>query len=124
MRVRTPVDEFQEPEISEVSEKARTSSPDWNPEEMVTVADSRFVSSTSASVREASMTEAPSPSVKARVSEASEIVGASFTNSSRPDVLKLPLDLYSVFAENSLSVMTSTYASLSLSLLVPLSSRK
>ena len=78
VRVRTPVDAFQEPEISVVSEKARTSSEDWKPEEMVTVADSRLVSSTSARVREASMTEAPSPSEKARVPEASEMVGASF----------------------------------------------
>ena len=78
VRVRTPVAEFQEPEISEVSEKARTSSEDWKPEEMVTVADARFVSSTSARVREPSMTVAPWPSVKERVPEAPEMVGASF----------------------------------------------
>ena len=62
-----------------VLEKARTSSEDWKPEEMVTVADSMFVSSASVMVREESMTVAPSPSVKARVPEASpEMTGASF----------------------------------------------
>ena len=80
VRVRTPVDSFQEPEISVVSEKARTSSEETKvPPEMETVADSRLVSSTSASVREASMTVAPWPSVKERVPEAPEMVGASLT---------------------------------------------
>ena len=78
VRVRTPVDAFQEPVISVVLEKARTSSEETKvPPEMETVADSRFVSSTSASVSEASMTVAPWPSVKERVPEASEMVGAS-----------------------------------------------
>ena len=79
VRVRTPVEAFQEPEMPLASEKARTSSEDWKPEEMVTVADSRLVSSTSASVRESSMTVAPWPSVKARVPEAPVVVGASLT---------------------------------------------
>ena len=47
--VRTPVvpDASQDPVIDEVSVKARTSSADWKPEEMVTVADSMLVSSAS-----------------------------------------------------------------------------
>ena len=45
------MDAFQEPVISVVLEKARTSSADWKPEEMVTVADSMLVSSTSVMVR-------------------------------------------------------------------------
>ena len=78
VRVRTPVDASQEPVIAEVLEKARTSSADWKPEEMVTVADSMLESSISVMVREESMTLAPSPSAKARVAEAPEITGASF----------------------------------------------
>ena len=78
MRVRTPVDAFQEPEMPLALEKARTSSADWKPEEMVTVADSMLVSSASVMVREESMTVAPSPSEKARVPEAPEMTGASF----------------------------------------------
>ena len=50
--------------------KARTSSEVWKPEEMVTVADSMLVSSTSVKERVESMTEAPSFSVKARVAPA------------------------------------------------------
>ena len=79
VRVRTPVDASQEPVIAEVLEKARTSSADWKPEEMVTVADSMLESSASVMVREESMTVAPSPSVKARVAEAPEMTGASLT---------------------------------------------
>ena len=79
------MDAFQEPVISVVLEKARTSCEDWKPEEMETVADSRFVSSTSASVREASMTVAPWPSVKERVPEAPEMVGASFRGNADGD---------------------------------------
>ena len=59
-------------------EKARTSCEETKvPPEMETVADSRFVSSTSVMVREESMTVAPSPSEKARVPPAPEITGAS-----------------------------------------------
>ena len=78
-RVRTPVDAFQEPVIAEVSEKARTSSADWKPEKMVTVADSMLVSSASVMVRDESMTVAPSPSVKASVLPAPVVTGASLT---------------------------------------------
>ena len=77
VRVKTPVEAFQEPVIAEVSEKARTSSADWKPEEMVTVADSMLVSSASVIVREESMTVAPSPSVNARVLPAPVSVGGS-----------------------------------------------
>ena len=79
MRVRTPVDAFQEPVIEEVSEKARTSSADWKPEEMVMVADSMLVSSASVMVREESITVAPSPSVKASMLPALVVMGASLT---------------------------------------------
>ena len=61
------------------SVKARTSSEDWKPEEMVTVADSMLVSSASVMVREESMTVAPSPSVKARVPPVLPMTGAEFT---------------------------------------------
>ena len=77
--VRTPVLASHEPVIDEVSEKARTSSADWKPEEMVTVADSMLVSSSSEMEREESMTVAPSPSVKARVPPALPVTGASLT---------------------------------------------
>jgi hypothetical protein len=58
---------------------ARISSAATNPEEIETVADSILVSSASASVSAASIAVAPSPSVKARVPEASERAGATFT---------------------------------------------
>ena len=78
-RVKTPVDAFQEPVMAEVLLKLRTSSADWKPEEMVTVADSMLVSSSSEMEREESMTVAPSPSVKARVPPALLMTGASLT---------------------------------------------
>ena len=49
--------------MSLVSVKARTSSDDWKPEEMVMVAELMLVSSTSVMVRFASMTFRPSFSV-------------------------------------------------------------
>ena len=67
VRVRTPEDAFQEPVMAEVSEKARTSSADWKPEEMVTVADSMLVSSASEMVREESILFANVPSMPARI---------------------------------------------------------
>ena len=63
VRVRTPMDGFQEPVMSVASVNARTSAADWKPEDMVMVADSMLVSSASVMVREASITVAPSPSV-------------------------------------------------------------
>ena len=49
--------------MSLVSVKARTSSDDWKPEEMVTVAEAILASSSSVMVSSASMTFGPSFSV-------------------------------------------------------------
>ena len=54
-------------ETEKVSESARTSSEDLKPSEMLIVADSMLVSSTSVMVRDESMTVAPSPSVKVKL---------------------------------------------------------
>ena len=76
MRVRTPVDAFQEPVISGVLEKARTSSADWKPLEMVTMASWMLVSSSSVMVREFSINLAVSFSVYSSVPPAPEMTGA------------------------------------------------
>ena len=77
--VRTPVDAFQEPVMPLPFVNARTSSADWKPEEIVTVADSKLVSSESVLERLESMTEAPSFSEKARVPLAADKTGTSLT---------------------------------------------
>lgn len=65
--VRVPLLEFQEAEMPLELVKSRKSSPDWYPEEMLMVADSTLVSSSSVSVSEDSITVGPSPSLNARV---------------------------------------------------------